>query len=125
MIGSIFMSPQAHLPAAFARILQTLPTSAGDSVSLITELGPSVGKDGDMFTHIEVESNENCPMTANMVYKNLGEPMPVGRLRIYDGAPGGSIHAVTGWSSADGGSPVPAYAVQVEDSGLGAAFVVY
>ena len=78
-----------------------------------------------MFTHIDVESNDNCPMTANMVYKNLGDPVPVSRLRIFDGAPGGSINFVTGWSSADGGSPVPAYAVQVEDSGLGAAFVVY
>ena len=83
------------------------------------------GKDPGVFTHIEVEANDNCPMTVNMVYKNLNDPVQVSRLRLYDGAPGGSINAVTGWSSADGGSPVPAYAVQVEDSGLGAAFVVY
>ena len=78
-----------------------------------------------MFTHIEVEANENCPMSANMVYANLSNPQTIERLRLFDGNPGGAVYAVTGWSSRDEGTPVPAHAVQVEDSGAGAAFVVY
>ena len=78
-----------------------------------------------MFTHIEVEANENSPISANMVYQNLADPFPVSRVRIFDGAPEGTVHFVTGWSSAGGGTPVPAFAAQVEDSGAGAAFVVY
>jgi hypothetical protein len=78
-----------------------------------------------VFTHIEVEANESCPRSANMVYSNMTNPRPIDRVRIFDGTPGGAVYAVTGWSSRDAGTPVGAYAVQVEDSGAGAAFVVY
>src|SRR5258708_6010849 len=81
--------------------------------------------DRSVFTHIEVEANESCPTTANMVFKTLTERFPVARVRIFDGAPEGPMLHVTGWSSAGGGTPAPAYAAQVEDSGAGAAFVVY
>src|SRR5436309_2361275 len=64
-------------------------------------------------------------MSANMVYANLTQPRPVEQVRLFDGNPGGSIFAVTGWSSREGGSPVPAYVAQVEDSGAGAAFIVF
>jgi hypothetical protein len=77
------------------------------------------------YTHIDVESNDNSPMLAQQVYKNLGLPFRVTQVRIYEGEPGGNLHDVTGWSSADGGSPIPAYAVHVEDSSAGAAFLVY
>ena len=36
-----------------------------------------------------------------------------------------SLHRVTGWSSQDGGSPCPAYAVSIEESGAGQALLVY
>jgi hypothetical protein len=78
-----------------------------------------------MAIHIEVEANASCPMSANMVYANVTPPRRIERLRIYDGDPGGSVFAVTGWSSAGDGSAVPAYFARVEDSGAGAAFVVY
>jgi hypothetical protein len=81
--------------------------------------------DRPVFTHIEVEANESFPSSANMVFKNLTDPVFVSRVRIFDGAPEGTMHVVTGWSSAGGGTPVPAFAAQVEDSGAGAAFIVY
>ena len=77
------------------------------------------------YTHVEVEANDNTPMMAQQVYKNLGLPFRVVQVRIYEGEPDGALHDVTGWSSADGGSPVPAHAVQIEDSSEGAAYLVY
>jgi hypothetical protein len=77
------------------------------------------------YTHVEVESNDNTPMMAQQVYKNLGLPFRVAQVRIFEGDPEGRLFTITGWSSADGGSPVPAYAVQIEDSSAGAAYLVY
>jgi hypothetical protein len=77
------------------------------------------------YTHVDVEANENTPMMAQQVYKNLGVPFRVGAVRIFEGEPEGRLFAITGWSSAEGGSPAPAYAVQVEDSSAGAAYLVY
>ena len=77
------------------------------------------------YTHVEVEANDNTPMMAQQVYKNLGVPFRVARVRIFEGEPEGRLFAITGWSSAESGSPVPAYAVQVEDSSAGAAYLIY
>lgn len=77
------------------------------------------------YTHVEVEANDNTPMMAQQVYKNLGLPFRVTQVRIYEGEPGGTLHDVTGWSSRDGGSAVDAYAVRIEDSSEGAAYLVY
>jgi hypothetical protein len=77
------------------------------------------------YTRIEVEPNDNTPMMASQVYKNIGVPFPVARVRIYEGEPDGHLCEVTGWSSAAGGSPVDAYAVQIEDSSEGSAYLVY
>src|SRR5688500_5629508 len=77
------------------------------------------------YTHVEVEANDNTPMMAQQVYKNTGVPFPVSHVRIYEGEPDGQLCAITGWSSKDGGSPAPAYAVQIDDSSEGSAFLVY
>jgi hypothetical protein len=77
------------------------------------------------YTHVEVEPNDNTPMMAQQVYKNVGLPFAVSHVRIYEGAPGGQLCAITGWSSKDGGSPTPAHAVQIDDSSEGSAFLVY
>ena len=74
------------------------------------------------FTYVQVDPNDNCPMSASQVYKNLGAPFRVSAVRIYEGEPDGTLCAVTGWSR-DGA--VDAYAVRVEDSSAGAAYVVY
>ena len=62
---------------------------------------------------------------ANMVFHNLSEPLRVARVRLYEGRAEGTIFAVTGWSSEGGGTPCDAYAVSVDDSGSGDAFLVY
>jgi hypothetical protein len=64
-------------------------------------------------------------MMATQVYKNVGQPFRVSMVRIYEGEPGGKLCAVTGWSSAEGGSPVDAYAVKIDDSSEGSAYLVY
>ena len=77
------------------------------------------------YTHVEVEANDNTPMMAQQVYKNTGVPFPVSHVRIYEGEPDGQLCAITGWASKDGGSPTTAYAVQIDDSSEGSAFLVY
>jgi hypothetical protein len=77
------------------------------------------------YTYVDVEPNDNTPMLAAQVYKNLGAAFPVARVVIYEGGPDGQLCAITGWSSAGGGSPAAAYAVQVEDSSEGSAYLVY
>jgi hypothetical protein len=77
------------------------------------------------YTHVEVEPNDNTPMMAQQVYKNAGVPFPVSQVRIYEGEPDGQLCAITGWTSKDGGSPTTAYAVQIDDSSEGSAYLVY
>jgi hypothetical protein len=77
------------------------------------------------YTHIEVEANDNTPMMAQQVYKNIGVPFPVARVRIFEGEPDGQLCTITGWSSAGGGTAIQAYAVHIEDSSEGAAYLVY
>jgi hypothetical protein len=77
------------------------------------------------YTYVQVEPNDNSPMAASLVYKNMAAPYPVTLVRVFEGTPDGVLCQVTGWSSADGGVPVTAYAVQVEDSGQGIAYLVY
>jgi hypothetical protein len=77
------------------------------------------------YTHVEVEANDNTPMIAQQVYKNLGLPFRVTKVRIYEGEPEGKLHDIAGWSSAGDGTPVAAYAVHIEDSSAGAAYLVY
>ena len=76
-----------------------------------------------MYTEISVEASENCPMSAHQVFKNLSEPVRLSMLRLYEGGPEPALYHVTGWSSS--GSPCDAFAVRVEDSGSGSAFLVY
>lgn len=77
------------------------------------------------YTHVEVEPNDNTPMMAQQVYKNLGLPFRVSHVRIYEGEPDGVWHDIAGWSSRDGGTPQDAFAVQVEDSSEGSAYLIY
>ena len=77
------------------------------------------------YTYVQVEANANSLMMASSVYKNLAAPFRVARVRVYDGLPEGRLCEVAGWSSAAGGTPTDAYAVQIEDSGQGIAYLVY
>jgi hypothetical protein len=77
------------------------------------------------FTRLEVQPNDNCDEQPMLVFKNVGPAARVSMVRLYEGAPEGRVYHVTGWTSAGGGSPCPAYAVQVEDSGSGVVHLVY
>jgi hypothetical protein len=77
------------------------------------------------YTHIEVESNDNSLMMAQQVYRNVGVPFVVSHVRIYEGVPGGQLCAITGWSSANGGSETEAVGVEIEDSSEGRAILIY
>jgi hypothetical protein len=77
------------------------------------------------YTRVEVEPNPNTPMQAAQVYKDIGARHPVAAVRLFEGEPEGRLFDVTGWASEAGGTPVEAFAVQVEDSSAGAAWLVY
>jgi hypothetical protein len=77
------------------------------------------------YTHVDVESNDNTPMMAQQVYKNIGTPFPISHVRIYEGEPEGQLCAICGWRSSSDGPVTRAYAVQIEDSSEGRAFLVY
>jgi hypothetical protein len=79
----------------------------------------------DSYTYVQVDANDNTPMSASQVYKNLGMPFPVKAVLIYEGMPEGTPYEVCGWSSLMGGVPSMAYAVQIEDSSEGSAYVIY
>ena len=74
---------------------------------------------------LEVEENENCERLPQLIFNTLEEGRPVTHVRTI--APGGetAFHRVTGWCSSGEGSPCPAYAVKIEESGLGEAVLVY
>ena len=75
-----------------------------------------------MAIWIEVDESANNPLAMTRGFSALGEPRPVSRVRTTgpDGEEG--VCEVVGWSP-DG--PAPAYAVLVDDSGEGAALLVY
>ncbi len=75
-----------------------------------------------MFVEVDVQENDNCDFPLNRVFSAVGSPAPI--LRVDCPGPRGEmgLFDITGWSSE---GPCPAYAVQVEDSGEGRAFLVY
>lgn len=77
------------------------------------------------YTYVSVESNENTPMSASQVYKNLGDPFPVKQVRVYEGEPEGRLYEIAGWSSLLPEGAIQAYAVRIEDSSEGQAYLVY
>jgi len=78
-----------------------------------------------MYTYIEVEASDNCPMSASQVYANLSDPVRLSMVRVFQGDEGGSLFSVTGWSSEGSGSTCAAYGVKITDSGSGTAWLVY
>ncbi len=77
------------------------------------------------YTRVEVEQNDNSLMSTDHVFSSSGPTFIVKQVRIYEGEPEGKLCRITGWSSAAGGSPVPALGVQIDDSSQGIAYLVY
>jgi hypothetical protein len=79
----------------------------------------------EAYVDVFVEPNPNCAEGSERRWKAESEPRPVTALRYWDGPGEPVLCDVAGWSSEGGGSPCPARAVLVEDSGSGAAFLVW
>jgi len=76
---------------------------------------------GTLF--LDVEANDNCPYSMQLVFSTLQEPREVRSVKLYLSGPEGALFDVTGWEA--GGRPCPARCVMVEDSGQGRAYLVY
>jgi hypothetical protein len=77
------------------------------------------------YTYVQVDTNENTPMMASLVFKNIGPAFAVKAVRIFEGLREGELYDVTGWSSATADGVCPAYAVRIEDSSAGTAYLVF
>ena len=80
------------------------------------------------MVQVEVEENGNCGRLPLHVFPVVGKRRPL--FQIVATAPNGKegLYRVTGWSSAGGGTPCPAYCTPVEDSGSSEtvlSFLVY
>jgi hypothetical protein len=78
-----------------------------------------------MALMLEVEDNPNCDGVPQLIFNTLGESRQVTEVIAADFGKDPAPHRVTGWSSEGDGSPCPAYAVPIEESGAGQALLVY
>ena len=76
------------------------------------------------FVDVWVEENPDCE-PCQLRWKMESEPHPVARIRWAGDDDAPREHRVTGWSSAGGGTPVPAQGVRVEDSGAGTVILIW
>jgi hypothetical protein len=77
------------------------------------------------FVNLFIDPNPNCPEGCGQRFQAINEARPVHRIRY---SPGGGVMLeceIHGVSSASGGTPCPARAVTVEDSGAGFVTLVY
>lgn len=72
-----------------------------------------------------IEPNPNCPEGCSQRFQATAEPRPVTVIRYSPGGDETILCDVAGWSSEKDGTPCPARAVRVEDSGAGVATLVY
>lgn len=80
---------------------------------------------GPRFIDIFIDPNPNCPEGCDLRFQASGASRPVAALRYWVGTDEAILCDVTGWSSAGGGSPCPAQAASVDDSGAGVSLLVY
>ena len=78
-----------------------------------------------MSLMLEVEDNANCDGVPQLIFNTMGEPRQVVEVIAGDFGQAPILHRVTGWSSEGDGSPCPAYAVTIEESGAGQALLVF
>ena len=77
------------------------------------------------FVDIFIDPNPNCPEGCDLRFQATVEPRPVRLVRHARGEDDSVACEVAGWSSEGGGTPSPAHAVLVEDSGAGVATLLY
>lgn len=80
---------------------------------------------GWRYVDIFIEANPNCPEECCQRFTTSTPPRAVRGVQYWIRVDRSTWCDVTGWSSQGGGSPCPARAVTVEDSGAGSATLVY
>src|SRR3989338_3360430 len=76
------------------------------------------------FVNVFIEPNPNCPEGCSQRFQATSESRLVKLIRYSPGGDETILCDVAGWSSAADGTPCPARAVSVEDSGAGVATLV-
>lgn len=74
---------------------------------------------------LEVEDNANCDGVPQLMFNTMAESRLVAEVLTGDFGKETVFHKVTGWSSKNDGSPCPAYAVKIQESGSGEALLIY
>jgi hypothetical protein len=77
------------------------------------------------FISLEVEENDNCYGLPLMTYQTIGTAHEIHKLKVYGLNGLEELQWITGWNSEMNGTPLPAYAVEVFDSGSGNAFLIF
>jgi len=72
-----------------------------------------------------IEPNPNCPEGCSQRFQATSESRFVTSIQYSPGGDESILCDVAGWSSEKDGTPCPARAVSVEDSGAGVATLVY
>lgn len=72
---------------------------------------------------IEIPPNPNCPGVETRIFHDVAPPQPVSHVRLERQPGHPAWYEVTGWTTS--GTPCPAVAQKVDDSGEGVAFLVY
>ena len=75
-----------------------------------------------MLILLEVEESDNCPFSVTKSFQTISDPRPASRVTTIDPEGKEGLYEIVGWSTE---GPVPAHAVLVDDSGEGAAMLVY
>tara|TARA_Y100000590_G_scaffold431952_1_gene547327 strand:+ start:10615 stop:10995 length:381 start_codon:yes stop_codon:yes gene_type:complete len=77
------------------------------------------------FISLEVEENSNCYGMPLMTYQAIGTVNEIQKVKVYGLNGSEEFQWVTGWNSDMDGTPLPAFCVEVSDSGSGNAFLVF
>ena len=75
--------------------------------------------------YLEIDENDNSEYMPMQVFEALADPVPVGRVRLFEPGREHGVYEVTGWSSERDGSPCPAMYAPVSDSGQAEAYLVF
>ena len=75
-----------------------------------------------MLLMIEVEESDNCPFDVTRSFQTVEDPRPIARVTTTGPDGKESTYQIVGWSAQ---GATQAYAALVDDSGEGAAMLVY
>ncbi len=77
------------------------------------------------FINLFIDPNPNCREGCDQLFLAISAPRPVRLVQHPSGGDEAVVCEVAGYTSQGGGTPCPASAVLVEDSGAGVATLIY